>query len=336
MMSPSEIRKILVIQTASIGDVILATSLLEKLHHHFPESKLDFLLKSGNERLFQGHPFLHRLFIWDKSEKKYRNLRILIRTIRSEQYDLVVNLQRFTSSGLMTILSGGRKTVGFKKNPLSLFFSLRIPHSIHIGNVHESERNQSLVDHLTDDSRFPVKLYPSVSDDALTSQYKTHRFITVSPASLWFTKQFPEEKWIRFLSQVDSSLYVYLLGSNKDKVLCERIVKESGHKNSLILAGKLSFLESASLMRDAYMNYTNDSAPLHLASSVNARTTAIFCSTVESFGFGPLSTDAKVIETPLELECRPCGLHGFKKCPEKHFKCALTINEKELLERLKQ
>jgi heptosyltransferase-2 len=335
-MLRSEIRKILVIQTASIGDVILATSLLEKLHDHFPESKLDFLLKSGNESLFHGHPFIHRLYIWDKSHKKYKNLWILIRKIRSEEYDLVVNLQRFTSSGLLTIFSGSKRTVGFTKNPLSVFFSRRITHSIRKGEVHESDRNQSLVDHLTDDSRFPVKLYPSLSDDALTSQYKTHRFITVSPASLWFTKQFPEEKWIRFLNQVDSSFYVYLLGSKNDFALCERIVKDSGHKNSLILAGKLSFLESASLMRDAYMNYTNDSAPLHLASAVDASTTAVFCSTVESFGFGPLSKDAKVIETRLQLYCRPCGLHGFKRCPERHFKCALTINEKELLERLKQ
>lgn len=335
-MSPSEIRKILVIQTASIGDVILATSLLEKLHNHFPESKLDLLLKKGNESLFQGHPFIHRLFIWDKSQKKYKNLWVLVRRIRSEQYDLVINLQRFTSTGLMTIFSDAKRTVGFKKNPLSVFFSHRLPHSIRTGKVHESDRNQGLVDHLTDTSRFPVKLYPTASDDALTSQYKTHRFITVSPASLWYTKQFPEEKWIRFLKMIDSSLYVYLLGSKKDVELCEGIVKNSGHKNSLILAGKLSFLESASLMRDAFMNYTNDSAPLHLASAVNAKTTAIFCSTVESFGFGPLSSDAKVIETPLQLDCRPCGLHGFKQCPEKHFKCALTIHEEELLERLKQ
>ena len=78
----------------------------------------------------------------------------------------------------------------------------------------------------------------------------------------------------------------------------------------------------------------NDSAPLHLASSVNAKITAIFCSTVTSFGFGPKSDDAVVVETPLSLDCRPCGLHGFKSCPEGHFKCALTIDKRELTKRL--
>ena len=53
--------KILVIQTASIGDVILATSLLEKLHHKFPSSQIDLMIKDGNQALFHEHPFINNL-----------------------------------------------------------------------------------------------------------------------------------------------------------------------------------------------------------------------------------------------------------------------------------
>ena len=59
---------------------------------------------------------------------------------------------------------------------------------------------------------------------------------------------------------------------------------------------KLSFLASAALMQQAKMNYVNDSAPLHIASAMNAPVTAYFCSTIPSFGFGPLSTNSKIIE----------------------------------------
>jgi heptosyltransferase-2 len=100
------------------------------------------------------------------------------------------------------------------------------------------------------------------------------------------------------------------------------------------LAGKLSLLESAALMKDARRNITNDSAPMHLASGVNAKTTAIFCSTVPDFGFGPLSDDSVIIETTKKLECRPCGLHGLKACPEKHFDCAYSITNSQLQYRL--
>jgi len=328
------LNKFLIIQTASIGDVILATPVIEKLHQYFPEAKIDFLLKKGNESLFDSHPFIHQVLIWDKSSDKYKNFWGLINYIRDKKYDCVINVQRFASSGLMTVYSGAKLKIGFNKNPFSFLFNKRVKHTIRKGNRHETERNLELVKTITDDTAFQVKLYPSQHDYAKMSQYKTVKYISISPASLWFTKQYPKEKWIEFINEIDKELRIYFLGSKNDYEICEEIIKISRHTNSLNLSGKLSFLESAALMKDAKMNYMNDSAPMHLASAVNARVTAIYCSTVPSFGFGPLSDDSVVVETNEKLDCKPCGLHGLKKCPEKHFKCALTINTSDLLERL--
>ncbi len=100
------------------------------------------------------------------------------------------------------------------------------------------------------------------------------------------------------------------------------------------LAGKLSFLSSAALMKGARMNYVNDSAPMHFASAVNAPVTAVYCSTIPSFGYGPLSDRSFIVETPVALHCRPCGLHGHTKCPEGHFHCAVKIQTQQLLETL--
>jgi heptosyltransferase II len=106
------------------------------------------------------------------------------------------------------------------------------------------------------------------------------------------------------------------------------------NKDIYNLAGKLSFLQTAALMKDAIMNYVNDSAPMHIASSVNAPVTAVFCSTVPSFGFGPLSQKSFFLETNEKLDCRPCGLHGYKACPKGHFKCAETISVNALVKGL--
>ena len=105
----------------------------------------------------------------------------------------------------------------------------------------------------------------------------------------------------------------------------------SNRSNITNLCGELSFLQTSALMTNATMNYVNDSAPMHMASAMNAPTTAVFCSTVPDFGFGPLSDQTKIAETEEKLECRPCGLHGFKKCPEGHFKCAHSITTNQLL-----
>ncbi len=326
-------KKILIIQTASLGDVILSTPLIEKLHYFYPEAKIDFLLKYGYQGILHLHPYIHHIIVWDKTEKKYHRLKELIEIVRGNNYDLVVNVQRFASSGLITTLSGAKIKVGFSKNPLSIFFTKRIKHTIGLkGSPHETHRNLKLIEQLTDKSNFPIVLYPSKHDFAMVSQYKTRKYITVSPGSLWFTKQFPQAKWINFLASIENDIVVYMLGSQKEKELCNRIISSSNHENSLNLSGKFSFLESCALMQNAAMNYVNDSAPMHMASAMNAPVAAIYCSTIPEFGFGPMSDNSHIIETNKALNCRPCGLHGLKKCPTKHFNCAVTISNDQLLE----
>ncbi len=337
-MKNSDIKKILLIQTASIGDVVLATPVIEKLSHFFPDATIDFLVKKGIESLLISHPKLTNVMIWDKTGRKYQNLWNLIKNIRNQKYDVVVNLQRFASSGLVTALSGAIIKLGFNKNPFSLFFTKSVKHIISANpenSLHESLRNLAVIGSITDNStNFPVRLYPAPADFAKVSQYKTSRYLCVAPTSLWFTKQFPPEKWIEFLKEVDPDIFVYFLGSKGDYKNCDEIIKKSGHQNSINLSGKLTFIQSAGLMRDAAMNFVNDSAPQHFASAMNAPVTAIFCSTVPAFGFGPLSENSVVIESDEKLRCKPCGLHGFTTCPKHHFKCALTIKKEKLLARI--
>ena len=329
-------KKFLIIQTASIGDVILATPIIEKLHHYFPDAKIDFLLKKGNQSLFKAHPFLNKVITWDKSKKKYLNYIDIINLVRDRKYDYVINIQRFASSGFLTVLSGAKKTIGFNKNPFSLFFSKSVKHKIKNKNEapHEVDRNLKLIESFTDEKKFPVKLYPSKKDFAKTSQYKTAQYICTAPASIWFTKQYPVEKWIDFVRKVPAEMRIYFLGAASDYDTCRQIIEQSGQKNCLNLSGKLSFLQSAALMKDAKMNFVNDSSPQHLASAMNASISTIYCSTVPAFGFGPLSDDSAVIETTEKLDCRPCGLHGLNACPKKHFKCATTIRTEQLLRRI--
>jgi len=123
--------KILIVQTAFIGDVILATGLIESLHQAFPESKIDFVLRKGNESLLKSHPFVNKLYVWDKKKNKFSNL---------------INLQRFFSTGLITLFAKSKNKRGYNKNPLSFCYHKKSEHII--GKKHETYRNFSLIDDL--------------------------------------------------------------------------------------------------------------------------------------------------------------------------------------------
>lgn len=315
--------KILIIQTAFIGDVILATPLVESLKKKYPEGQIHFLLRKGNETLLTGHPLIDKVRVFNKKEGKYLNMLKLIRSIRAESYDYVINLQRFLTTGLMTAMSAGKVTIGFDKNPLSFLFSKAVQHNY--GNkegvlIHEVDRNLSLISELVSEKVRRPALYPSESDYKVVPQGVD--YVCIAPASVWLTKQFPVSKWIQLISQLPETLSIYLLGAGNDIPLCRSIQESCPGRNVEIVAGKLSFLQSAALISKALITYANDSAPLHIASAMNAPVAAVFCSTTPEFGFGPLSDSAYIMESQEKLTCRPCGVHGKKECPLGHFKCS--------------
>jgi heptosyltransferase-2 len=318
---------VLIIQTAFIGDVILATALIESIRGQDPDATIDFLVRKGNEGLLDGHPVLRHVYVLDK-RRKYQSLLELAGTFRRNQYDYVINVQRFATTGLITMLSGARMSIGFEKNPLSLFFSRRVAHTV--GDIHEVTRNLSLLAPLGIQSSARPRLYPLPAHYDKVKAYQSATYITVSPASVWFTKQFPAKQWSEFIAAV-SGLRIFLLGGPDDKPVCDELVAAAKDIEVISLAGKLSLLESAALMAGAKMNFVNDSAPLHLASAMNAPVTAVFCSTLPDFGFGPLSDDSTIVQTEERLDCRPCGLHGHRQCPKGHFRCATSIRTEQLL-----
>lgn len=316
-------QKILIIQTAFIGDVILATPLIETLHIEFPNSKIDFLVKKGNQNLLINHPNLNKVLVFDKS-KKIRSLLSLLKEIRKEKYDLVINLQRFFSSGLLTAFSAAKEKRGFKKNPLSFLFTKSFDHQINNG-LHEVERNLAIIEDLCEKSNKKPKLYPSASDFESISSFQKESYYCIAPSSVWFTKQAPKSVWIKTIDSIkDTNARIYLIGGSEDFNLCQEICQEIEGKEVQNLAGKLSLMESAALIKGAKRTFVNDSGPLHLASAMNAPVTVYFCSTSPSFGFGPLSEDSVVIEVK-NLSCKPCGLHGHQSCPKGHFKCGKNL-----------
>ena len=320
---PIDLQRILIIQTAFLGDVILASPVWENLHKQFPTAQIDVVVKKGNESLLTAHPFLRQVFVFDKSQK-VKHLWNLGKTLRSEQYDLVINLQRFASSGMLTILAKGKESRGFEKNPLSFLYTKKFKHEMK-PNWHEVDRNLQLISDLVPAPILRPQLFPSQEDLNAIQIYQEVPYYCLAPTSVWFTKQAPQEIWLALIDKLSTTnTIIYLLGAPSDRAYLDEIVQNTRSLQVINLAGNLTLLQSAALMAGAQHNYVNDSGPLHLASATNAPVSAFFCSTIPEFGFGPLSDQSSIIEVK-DLHCRPCGLHGHQSCPMGHFRCGEAL-----------
>jgi heptosyltransferase-2 len=335
-------QKYCIIQTAFIGDVVLSTSMVESLHMQFPNAQIDIVVRKGNEALFNNHPYINNVIVWNKQQNKYKNWLKVLFQIRASKYDAIVNIQRYAATGLWTVFSGAKQRIGFDKNPLSFLFTHKVKHQEMKVGLHEIDKNHALIQEIDSNIKLrKPKLYPAVSDFEKVKQLHDHPYICIAPASVWYTKQFSVAQWVAFLNELIFDGKIYIIGGPGDKEIGDDIIasisKLASVKNRVEnLSGQFHFLSSAALQKGAVLNYVNDSAPMHFASAVNAPVAAIYCSTIPDFGYGPLSDDAFIIQTKQSLSCKPCGVHGKKACPLGHFDCAMTIKMQQLYTPLSQ
>lgn len=323
--------KVLIIQTAFLGDAILATSLLEKIRNESAETKIHLLVRKGNESIFQAYDFPNLEQVWTYDKKnKFRSWIDLQKKLSLEKFDRVIVLQRFFGMGLLSLSIGAKFVIGFDKNPLSRFFSKKMPHYFGNGD-HEIQRNTSLLfDWLGEKVYKPFLNPPSMQ---LPEGLKLKEYICISPGSVWETKRFPIQKWIDFIRLLPLNQTIVLMGAPNEQDLSNEIVKsfEGAGRTIYNETGKHPLLASAYIYQQSKKSYVNDSGPMHLCSALNVPTVAIFCSTIPAFGFGPLSDESTIIETSEILSCRPCGDHGKISCPLGHFKCGNEIDVKRML-----
>jgi heptosyltransferase-2 len=320
------LQRILVIQTAFMGDAVLITPLLRALKRIFPRSDIDVLAIPQTRELFRYHPAVHGIMTFNKKNallKPFSFLKLLF-SIRKNRYDAAISVQGSMTSSLLMKLGGVPRRIGFAKQKLltDRMFLDR--------NAHAAVRHLNLLKSLTDRTFDPQTelFWPEKekrnSERIMSGVRKEYTFVLgIAPGSIWTTKRWPEEYFVELLKILSRHpIKVFLFGGREDRALCERIIGRSG-TNAENMAGALTLLESCSLIHEIDLMLSNDSAPLHLANAVHTDVFALFGPTVRGFGFYPFRKNDRVIE--VNLPCRPCAKHGGRRCPESHFRCMRDI-----------
>lgn len=346
--------KILIIQTAFLGDLILSTSFFHAVKMEHKDSEVHVLVNLGTESVLSNNPDIAHVWCLDKKKIKKNPFAFFqfIQKIRNEKYDKVYAPHFSFRSSLISFFTGAPIRIGYKESGFSFLHTKVIPRPKQ--GPHEVEKLFSLLfepyDFPTGRERRPY-LFPGIEEETSFSQKKSKLlkndtgYILIAPSSLWETKRMPEEKFVSVITQIlrKRSESVILIGSKADLGIQEHIyrlmktepleIKERERLHSLV--GQTNLKELMVWIQNATAIISNDSSPIHFASAFNTPTVMVYGATIPAFGYGSLSDKHKIIEVN-GLDCRPCGIHGGRVCPEGHFRCMLDQNPVRIFEALEE
>ncbi|WP_456402170.1 glycosyltransferase family 9 protein [Persephonella sp.] len=319
--------KIVVWQTAFLGDLILTTPLIKTLKKNLTDSEIHIITKPFGKDVFKNNPFIDKVIIFDK---KSMSTFSLIKKLRGEGYNLALSPHRSHRAAYSLYLSKIKKRIGFDRAGFSFLYTDLVEHRF--DGIHEIDRNLKLLEKIENYSSFKLfrepEIFLSEDEDLYYEKYKLYRkgYIAVAPGSKWETKRWTVEGFIKVIEKLLLEKNpVVIVGSNEEKDTSKQIIEGLNVKGEVYdLTGKTSLRELFSVIKNSKLLISNDSAPVHIAVAFNTPVVDIYGPTVTDFGFYPYRNGV-VIEAE-DVTCRPCGLHGHKKCPTGTFECMKKIS----------
>lgn len=311
-MAKTALKKVIFIRFSSIGDIVLCSAATRCLKLKFPEVEIHFATKEAYAALAASLPGVAKVHCLKGSMPE------LIRTLKQEEFDLIVDLHHnFRSARLKIGL--GIKHLSFHKENFRKWKMVRFKQQQNISHVARRyvETMQSIgVEY--DGLGLELNLPNEQSLPELPEE-----FIAVAVGAKFRTKEMPTELMVDILKPAKK--HIVLLGGPDDQIKAKRITSELTGKEITNYCGALSILESAGVIAKAMVLLTGDTGLMHIAAAKKTPTVSVWGNTVPQFGMYPLYPDGmEDLGRSFEvwgLSCRPCSKIGYSNCPKSHFDC---------------
>lgn len=331
--------KILVIQTAFLGDALLTLPMIQNIKENEPECSIDVVCIPDTQEVFQFSDSVDNVIVFDKkgTGKSFFKLIKFALSLKKNDYTKIYSPHRSFRTSLLILMLGVNQSIGFDTAAMNFVYTKRIKYK---KEIHEVARNLSLNGYTISDNNW--KILPQISipnevikkTDEIISRFNG-RIIGIAPGSIWETKKYPSEyieKVVKYFAEKEYS--VLFIGGQKDFQICNQIHQKFSDK-TINLAGQLSVIESLAIINRLSLLICNDSAPTHMGVAVDIPVLTIYCSTVPQFGFYPYNERSKSISFD-DLSCKPCGIHGLIKCPINTFDCGYKLSPEKIIKTAEQ
>lgn len=329
-------KRILIVRTDRIGDVLLSTPVIKALRDEYPHAYIAMMVAPGVKDIVDGNPYLDEVIIYDKDGKHkswFRSIKFTLR-LRKKRFDLAIILHPTNRVHLITYFCGIPERVGYDRK-LGFLLTQRLKHTKQLGIKHELEYNLDLLSQLGIESKdkqlfMPIK---KESEEWLEDFFRVHnlqapdRLLAVHPAASCPSKIWPNERFAEVADRLIEKFgfKVLVVAGPRDLTLAQNLIQHMHHA-AINLAGKTSVSQLASVLKRCQLFISNDSGPVHIACGVGTPVISIFGRNQKGLSpkrWGPLGKRCEVLHK--EVGCIECLAHNCVK----EFAClkAITVDD---------
>ncbi len=323
--------KVLILRFSSIGDIVLTTPVIRTVKAQVDNAEVHFATKAGYRSILESNPYV------DKVHCLGQNLKDLVRELKAEKFDFVIDLHNNLRTRLIKLQLGVRSSsfdkLNFQKWLMVNFKINKLPH-VHIVERYLAAaaplgvRNDSLgLDYfIPEKDQVPLEWLPAEMRGG---------YVAYAIGAQHFTKKLPVQRMIELCDRINKP--IVLLGGKEDFENGERVreffeksagtagfetgLKELNKKAIIYNAcGKFNLNQSASIVKQAQYVFTHDTGLMHIAAAFRKEIFSIWGNTIPLFGMYPYRTRFTIFENN-KIQCRPCSKIGYNQCPKGHFKC---------------
>lgn len=338
------IEKILIFRLSSIGDIILTSALVRCVRNKYPDASIDFVVKKQFSQLIKNNPHINNVIDLDTS-LGFVGLKQLRKQIQESNYDIFLDIHKNFRSLYCRSFLRKTKVSRYRKNVVKRTLLTSFGIDLYSDELPVYQR---FID--------AAKLYGVDYDGKKTEFYLSEeditdfqriakengidverKYLVFGPGASFSNKQWPLEYFTILADMLQKHrIQIIIIGGKSEEKFSSEICSGSSNKNLVNLSGKLSLLQSATILKHAGLTVVNDTGMLHLSEALGVPVVGLYGPTSHQLGYYPILENSKGMG--IELSCRPCSKMGANSCPKKHFKCMKDLKPEmvynEIVQRL--
>lgn len=333
-----DFRRILVVRTDRIGDVLLSTPVIRALREEFPCAYIAMMVSPYARDIVEGNPCLDEVIVYDKEgrHKSWKGSVKFAFSLRRKKFDLALVLHPANRAHIVTFIAGIPRRVGYDRK-FAFLLTDRIKHTKQFGERHELDYTLDFVRYLGIEPRDKSMFMPlrreseSWADELLSEQgiNESDKLLVIHPSASCPSRLWPLD---RFAQAADRLVDKYgfktvVIASPRDTARAKAVIGNMRHP-AINLAGKTSVSQMASLLRRCRLFISNDTGPVHIAASLDIPVISIFGRKQRGLSpkrWGPLGKNGRFLQK--DAGCIECLAHNCVK----EFACLKAISVDEVV-----